>query len=346
MRIEARNLERMRANLPEGAGLVIPAALHEHVTERLLVMDYLPGPDLGAWLRDERRAGPATEELAARGADAVLRMVFHDGLYHADPHPGNVLVLPDGRLGLVDFGMIGTLTDERRREFVALLHAVVRRDVNEAVEVLLDWGGGDVEPDLLRHDCSAFVDRYHGVPLRRLDATEVLRDVTSLLRENHLLLPPDVAMLFKVFLTLDSLGRLLDPDFVMATRIEPFAERAYAADRAPLAVARRGLAEVSSALGALPRDLQRLASRMRHGRLHVDVDTPRLDQFGHMLERSANRLTLGIVTAALIVGTAIALTVPGGPTLLGLPAFALIGFLSSLATGLWLIWAVLRTPRG
>jgi ubiquinone biosynthesis protein len=345
LRLEGRNLERMRANLPAGSALVVPAAHASYTTERLLVMDFLPGPDLDAWLRDPSRTGPAPSKVAALGAQAILRMVFVDGLYHADPHPGNVLVLPDGRLGLIDFGMVGTLAEDRRREFIRLLHAVASRDVDEAVEVLSDWGGEEVEPELLRHDCGAFIDRYHGLPLRRVDTAALLGDLTGLLRENGLFLPPDVAMLIKVFLTLDSLGRVLDPDFVMAVHLEPFAERIYAAERAPLAVARRGATSLAAALASLPRDLQRLSARLRRGKMRIDVDTPRLERFGHVLERSVNRLTIGIVTAALIIGTSIAMTVSGGPTLLGLPAFALIGFLSSLATGLWLIVAVLRTQR-
>ena len=346
LRIEAKNLERMRANLPPDSRLSIPAHDARLASERLLVMDYLPGPDLGSWLRLPRAdADPDPRELAAIGAEAVLRMVFVDGLFHADPHPGNVLVLPDGRLGLIDFGMVGSLSDERRREFVRLLHAVARRDVDEAVDVLSDWGGGDVDPDLLRADCGAFVDRYHGLPLSRIDAAEMLHDVTALLRENGLFLPPDVAMLIKVFLTLDSLGRRLDPEFVTAIHVEPFAERVFAHERSPLVVARRGARGLAAVLATLPRDLSRLSSRLRRGRLAIDVDTPRLDAFGHTLERSANRLTIGVVTAALIVGTSIALTVPGGPQLFGQPAFALIGFLSSLATGLWLIVAVMRTQR-
>jgi len=345
LRIEAQNAERLRRNLPAESSIVVPRIHADWTRERLCVMDFLPGPSIGQWSRSGRQPDVDTAALAAQGTEAILRMVFVDGCYHADPHPGNVILLPDGRVGLVDFGMVGFLSTARRLEFLELLHAVATRQVEAAVEVLLGWSDGDADLDLLSQDCAAFLDRYHQLPLKRLDVSALFGDLFTLLRENDLSLPGDVAGLLKVFVTLDGLGRLVDPEFVMATRVEPFARSAWDAQRSPGAVAQRGLSELGTLLARLPRDLRKTAARARRGQLRLEIDVERLDTFGQRVARSANRITMGLVTAALIVGTAVSLTVSGGPELLGLPAFGLLGFASSIATGLWLLWSIHRSGR-
>ena len=345
LRAEARNAERLRDNLPADSGIVIPR-IHAHWTrERLCVMDYLEGPSAGEWLRAGRPEGVDPARIAALGADTALRMIFVDGRFHADPHPGNVILLDDGRLGLVDFGLVGVLSESRRLEFLGLLRAVVARDVDEAVDILAEWSEGNVRLDFLTQDCAAFIDRYYGLPLQELDTSDLLEDLMALLRENDLFLPNDVAALLKVFVTLESLGRQLDPSFVMAAHVEPFARQAWREQHSPAVLMQRGAREVRGILSALPRDLRQLMLRMRRGQVHLSIDLEKLDHFAQKLDRSANRMTVGVVTAALIVGTAISLTVPGGPHLFGLPLFGFLGFTSSIAAGVWLLWSIARSGR-
>ncbi len=353
LRMEARHAERMRAALAPDSRLVIPRVHAEWTRERLCVMDRLDAPDLATWLAVRERNGPPAwwpdpldgSAIAAIGADVILRMVFVDGFFHADPHAGNVFVLPDGRLGLIDFGMIGSLGEERRAELLRLLHAVIAGDAPALAEVLLDWAGGGVEPELLVQDCQAFLDRYTGLPLGRIDLTAVLTDVTRIVRENDLFLPQDVALLIKTLITLEGLCRRLDPSFVLTRRIEPFVDRLWEEWSAPVAVARRGLRDLGDTVSRLKRDLRRLAAQARRGRVGLDIDVPRLERFGQQIERSANRVTLGLVTSALIVGTSIAMTVRGGPRAFGLPAFGFLGFASSIVIGLLLLRALARAPR-
>lgn len=345
LRVEANNAERLRAALPEDSHVVIPRIYREWTSERLCVMDYLDGPSVGRWLSDGSRADADPAAVAARGADAMLRMVFVDGCYHADPHPGNVLLLPGGQLGLVDFGMVGYLSEERRLEFLDVLLATVSRRVDDVVDTLLSWSGGDADLHLLTQDCAAFIDRYHGLPLQKIDVGALLGDLTTLLRDNDLFLPSDVALLLKVFVTLEDLGRRLDPRFEMAAHVQPFAEQAWRSHHSPAAAARRGAHEVGALLATLPRDLHAFAARVRRGRIHLDVDVGHLDLLGQRLDRSANRLTVGLVTAALIVGTALTLTLSGGPRVFDLPVFGVLAFLSSIAAGVWLLWSILRSTR-
>jgi ubiquinone biosynthesis protein len=345
LRVEAKNAERLRASLPADSPIVVPRIHAEWTTERLCVMDFLEGPSIGEWIRAGRPDGVDAPQVAALGAEAMLRAILVEGFFHADPHPGNVVLLPDGRIGLLDFGMVGALSESRRLELLDLFLAVGLRDVDQAVDTLVGWSDGAVDTELLGQECAAFIDRYSGLPLRAVNATEVLGDLTALLRENDLFLPSDVAVLIKVFITLDGLGRLLDPDFVMATHVEPFARRAWSEQRSTAAVLRRGVREVGALLTTLPRGVRDLLLQIRRGRIQVDIDVARLERFGHTIDRSANRVTVGLVTAALIVGTSISLTVAGGPTVLGLPLFGFLGFTSSILAGVWLLWSILRSGR-
>jgi len=345
LRVEARNVKRLAANLV-GDELRVPRIEDDLVGERLLVMEFFEGPSLGAWIRAGEPGDADPRELARIGADAVLRMVLVDGFFHADPHPGNVILLEGGRLGLVDAGMVGRLTQARRLEYLRLLAAIVERREDEVVDILLTWSGGELpDEDVFAADCAAFVDRYHGVALQDLDVERLLSDLTALLRDNDLFLPQDVALLLKVFVTLEGLGRALDPSFVMSERIEPFVREEIQKHLSPTAVMSRGAREMGRTLLDLPQDLRRMVRSLGRGRVQMEVGGKELRRFGAKLDRSTNRLTMGIVTAALIVGTAISLTVPAGPRLLGLPVFALIGFLSSIGTGVWLLVSIARSGK-
>ncbi len=345
LRIEAKNAERLRDNLPEDSGIVVPRIFPKWTRERLCVMEYLEGSSLHEWLHDEARDEETSAHVAELGCDTILRMVFVDGCFHADPHPGNILLLRDGRLGLVDFGMVGFLPETRRSEFLELLVSVINQDLVEVVDILTEWSDGKTDTELLSQDCAAFIERYNGLSLEQIDTTEMLGELTTLLRENDLFLPGDVALLLKVFITLDGLGRTLAPDFVMATHVEPFAKLAWEKEHSPLAVLRRSAKEAGSLLASLPGDLKQIMHWAKRGKLHVNIDVERLERFGQRLDHSANRLTVGIVTAALIIGTSICLTVSGGPRIAGMPLFGLLGFGSSLVGGVCLLWSILRSPK-
>jgi ubiquinone biosynthesis protein len=324
--------------------VVVPRIHWRYTTDSLLVQDFLDGRRMSEWLDSDDFDRATGTRLARTGADAILFMVFELGQFHADPHPGNVLLLGDGRLGLLDFGMVGRLGEARRIELAALLAAVVRKNEEALTDLLQDWSqDGNVDTSELGADVAEFVGRYHGVPLGQLDASALLADLASLMRENGLWLPPDIAMLLKVFVTLEGLGRRLDPDFQMARHVEPFAAEQARALFSPRAITKRGAQDLAHVLAELPRDLRRLMSSARRGRMRLDVDLDRLDDFGRQLDRSANRLTVGMITAALIVGTAVALTVTAGPKLFGLPVFGALGFASSILIGIGLLFSIMRS---
>lgn len=346
---ECRHAERIAASFQDDDELVVPQVYWEFTGKRMNVQEFIDGIRMSDIAAIDA-AGLDRKLIAKRGGQAVLKMMFEDGFFHADPHPGNVFCLPGNRIALIDYGMVGRLSERRRAQLVTLLHGMVQRDVERVTEVLLDWTSEPtVDEEQLSQDVDAFVDRYHGVPLEQLDLAAMLGEVTAMLRENHLALPPDLALLIKVFITLEGMGRRLDPDFDMAGEATPFLHRAFIGRYAPREVMRKGWQVLSdSALVAaeLPRDLRRLMRSAREGNVRLKVDVDRLKHFGDQVDHSANRLTVGLVTSALIVGSSIALTVDAGPTLMGLPLFGLLGFLGAGAGGVWLLVSIWRSGGG
>ena len=198
-------------------------------------------------------------------------------------------------------------------------------------------------------DVDAFIDRYHGVPLAQLDLAGMLLEVTVLVRRHRLTLPADLTLMIKVCLTLDGLGRRLDPAFDMAAQARPFLRRAMVEHYRPTSVARRGLAalsDVAELTVMIPHALRRLLRTLQAGTGGVRIRLDELGDFRRDMSHSANRLAGSMVIAALIIGSSITMTVEGGPTLLGLPFFGLLGFVGASLAGVWLLWSIFRSGGG
>lgn len=334
--------------LPNGDIIVIPRIYWQWTSERVCVQEMItgiPGRNLAA----VDAAGLDRNVLARRGAQAVLKMILEDGLYHADPHPGNVFYLPGNRIAFIDFGMVGRLSEERRDQLIRLLLGLVKNEAQSVVNVMLEWTSDDhVNEQELVLEIQAFVDQYHGVPLKQLRLSEMLSDLVVIPRRYHLILPSDLALLIKAFITLEGLGRELDPEFDMATQALPMLSRIMEQRYTATAVLKRGwrsTGDMLALLAGLPQDLSRLLRAAKRGRLEIHVDVIHLKRLGDQLDSAANRLVVGIVVAALIIGSSIVMTVPGGPTLLGLPFFGLIGFLGAGLGSIWLLISILRSRR-
>lgn len=348
---ECRHAERIAANMAPLPYIVIPRVHWAHTGLRLNVQDRVVGMPGDALDQLTPEAGFDRSELARRGARAVLKMIVEDGFFHADPHPGNVFYLPGNRIAFIDFGMIGHLTERRRTELLQLLLGLVERQPDAVADVLLDWTGDDhgINLSQLEGEIEAFVDQYHSTPLAQLSLGQMLSDVTAILREHHLGLPSDLALLIKAFISLEGMGRALDPGFHMATEATPLLRQVMRARYQPQAIAARGwhtLRRVLALAGQLPHDVSRLLRNARRGHLHVGIELAHLKRVGDQLDRAANRLAMALVISALIIGSSIVMTVKGGPTLFGLPAFGFVGFMGAMAGGLWLVRAIWRSSRG
>jgi ubiquinone biosynthesis protein len=342
---ECRNAVRVAESLRDHEHIVVPKIYWEWTGERVNVQEYIegiPGRDMAAF----EAAGLDRRLIASRGASAVLRMVLVDGFFHADPHPGNIFFLRDNRIALIDFGMTGHLTEERRFQVIELLHGMVERDTTRVCEVLLEWSNSvRVPSERLVADICAFLDQYHGLSLGQVNFPDMVRDMMAMLRENRLVLPSDLSMMFKVFLTLDGFCRQINPDFDIITEARPFVRHEMILRYTPQEIARRGwhgLSGMIDLLTGLPRDFRRLLRAARRGALRVHIDIDELHQFGERLDSAASRLTIGMITAAFIIGTSIMLSVTGDTEYLAISILAGVGFSLAALGGVWVLLSIWR----
>ncbi len=345
---EARNLD-VFAHLFAGDDSVrVPKVYWPYCNERANVQEELVGIHASD-LEAATTAGMDLRLLATRGANVVLRMILIHGQYHADPHPGNVVFLPGNRIGLLDFGMVGRLTEVRRQQITSFLDALIRKDEYGMLNILSLWAGdAEIDEDKLAYDLTELVFSYDNLPLREIRLGPLLSDLTAVMRENNLALPADLTLLFKSLITLEGLGHSLNPEFHIVDHLEPFILEVIQARLSPESIARRArrnLREMVDLIGGLPRDISRLFRQARRGRLRIDLDLKRLDTFGHQLDRASNRLTMGVLTASLVIGSSIVMTVQGGPELFGLPLFGLLGFLLAFVNSIWIVLSIWRSGK-
>jgi ubiquinone biosynthesis protein len=349
--VEARNTERFARNFAGDLGVLVPRVYWEWTSSSMNVQEHIEGirgDDLAAI----DSAGLDRKAIAARGADAMLKMILVNGFFQADPHPGNVMCLPDNRIALIDFGMVGRLSPARRSQIVDLLAGFVRHDEETMVEVLLDWRGNDaVDEARLAADLGELALDFSDAQLKDLKIGTLLRRVSAILREHSIVLPADLALLFKALVSLEGFGRQYDPEFRLVDRVEPFLNRAIAERYQPVDAWRRSqttLSDFFGLLASMPRDLARLVKDARHGRLRIDLDLKRLDAFGNRLHTAVDRATIGIMTASLVIGSSIVMTISGGPTLFGVSVLTycgLVGYLVAFANSVWVILSIWRSGR-
>jgi len=346
---EGRNAERVAGNLTADADIHIPRVYWEFTGERLNVQEYIqgiPGRDLAALVKADLNH----KLLAERGAKAILHMIMEDGFFHADPHPGNVFYLPDNRLAFIDFGMMGRLTEERREQVISLLYGMVNRMPIKVVEILEDWSDViQTDEQALAVEIDAFVDQYSAQSLKDLNLQLMLGDLLAILRDHDLSLPPDLALLIKAYVTLDGFGRHLDPEFNTLVFAAPYLQKLMADRYRPDMIAKRGwrnLVGVVDLISAFPKELHHLLRASRKGAIQVDINVKGIGRYVDKIDIAISRLTMGIVTAALIIGTSIIMTVKEEDQILGLPVFGFFGYVFASLGGVWLLFSIWRSNKG
>jgi ubiquinone biosynthesis protein len=349
--VEARHVERLAKNFEGDPFVVIPKVHPEWTSEVMNVQEHvdgIPGTDLAA----VRAAGLDPKLLAARGVEATLKMILIDGFFHADPHPGNVFFLPGNRIVMIDCGMVGRLSPMRRNQVVDLLAGLARMDEEAMLDVLLDWAGDAyVDEARLAADVNELVYDYEGVALKDIRIGALLREFAAIIRRHSIVLPPDLTLMFKALITMEGLGRQFDPDFHVVDHLTPMLRRALAERYRPAGIVQRGrttLTQIAGLVTGVPRDLARLLRDARRGKTRIDLDLKRLDHFGRQLDRTIDRATMGVMTASLVIGSSIVMTVREGPDVFGIPLLGVIGavgYVVAFFNSLWIIFGMWRSGK-
>ena len=347
---EGRNADAFRRQVAGNHDVVIPKIHWPQTTRQVLTMQRLSGVTIDD-LESLERLGIDRHDLAVRSANLILSEIFEHGFFHADPHPGNFLVLADGAIGALDFGMVGRIGRGQKLDLLDLMAAVVDRDAERAVDAFeaLGVAGVAASRDALVRDVTHLLDRYVGRPLADLRVDEMTAEIFATARRHRLRMPAELVLLLKTLAMSEGVGRQLDPRFNASSVAAPFARRAVRLRLRPNAwepELQRGLIDLARVGLDLPRTLRRLMRQLDHGELTVSLRPEELDEPLHRLEEMANRLAMSALVAALVVANAILMTVyhPGDEAS-WLGWFFAIGLIAATALGFWLLIAIWRGGR-
>lgn len=344
---EGQNCDICRRNFRANTEVAIPAMHWEFSTGRVLVQERFEGTRMNdAAALDS--SGVDRHKLAASGCRAYMQMVFDHGFFQADPHPGNLILLADGRIGIMDYGMFSRIDDDTRELLVDLMLAAYERKPDALVKLVMQAGYADkmVDEAALGADVGDLLDRYYGVELERMSLGTVTRELLAVLRRHRIRIPPGLTMLLRGIGTIEGLGLIIDPQFRLVDEMRPFVKRVAWERFGPamwLRNLRRSGADIGALSRTLPGDLRQIIDWLKRGEFRLSLDQEELREIFQNLGRSNNRLSVSIVIAALIIGSSLLMFAhPAGFERL-VPAVGIGGF---IAAGLLAILLLVSAIRG
>ncbi len=347
--IEAANMQRFAHNFLNDATIYVPKVFQGLSTSRILTMEFVDGIKVSKTEQLDQE-GLDRELITARGTDIILQQVFYHGFFHADPHPGNIYVLPHNVICLFDFGMVGSTERHTRERFVDLIDAVVRRDAAMATQVLLRLTLWEERPEmrLLEGEMADFMGKHLYKPLKDIEVGKLLQQLIELASRHKLRIPADLFLMMKALATVEGVGRLLYPEFDMIAQAAPFIEKVKMNRFSPKRIADDIAVLASDSIAFVqqfPKDLLEITRLIRQKKLSVKFEHQGLYDLLATHDQISNRLSFAIIIAALIIGSAIIILSKIPPYIFGISLIGIIGFLAAAIMGIWLLIAILKKGR-
>jgi ubiquinone biosynthesis protein len=334
---ERRNQEEFIRHFARDRTVHFPAVHPALCSRRVLTMERLRGVSAED-VEGLRKSGVDLNEFARRGANMYLEMIFRHGFYHADPHPGNLMLLPGGVVGVMDCGMVGRIDDQLREEIEDILLSILQGDTQELTAIFMRLGAApvDLDRDALRSEVSAFLAEYGSQSVHDLDLSEALNRMRDIIHRYRIVLPPSCSLLIKTLVMLDGTSRSMRPSFSVAELIQPYATKALRRRFSPGRLAGklvRAARDWDRLLSALPRELTEILHRVRSGTMGIRHEHRRL-------ENTVNRLILGLVASALFVGSAFLWGNAAPPAVFGVSIPGVLGYVAAVVMGYRLLRAI------
>lgn len=344
---EAQGMIIAEKNLGENRWIRIPKVYENYTTERVLTMELIKGRKIAEIPSHELQG---FEEMAVEGLRATIKQILEDGFFHADPHPGNLLIMENNVMALLDWGMVGRLTRSMRYDLIDLINAIVERDSEAVVDVLMGMTRSSTELNLraVEREILDIMDAYMNMSVSDVNMGQILSELTSLLRRQEIRVPPDFAVMIKSLITIEGTARMLYPELNVAAEAEPFV-RALAMERyrpkALLKELRKTLKAGFNLQKNLPRRLSGIFNKLDRGEFSVRFRHENISGLISTMEAASNRLAFALIIAALIIGSSLIITTGITPLVFGYPALGVLGFVISGVLGLWLVINMIRKRK-
>jgi len=346
---EATGMERTAQQFLNDQRIYIPKVYRETSTSRVITMEFVDGIKVSE-VDQLVSAGLDRNVITDRGADLLLKQIFEYGFFHADPHPGNIFVLPGNVICLIDFGMMGTVGLQVRENFVELIDAVVHKHESKATQMILKLTNRELEPDLraLEKDVANFMGQHLYKPLKDIHIGNLLHQLFEIASLHRLIIPPDIFLMMKALATVEGVALMLNPKFDMVAKATPFIEKVMLARYHPKRLAgdvfELGV-EMVGLMRQLPRDMLEISRMIKQQKLSLNMELRGLETTLTSLGQISNRIAFSIIIAGLIIGSSIIVISEIPPLLYGISLIGIILFLTGAIMGLWLLFAILRSGR-
>ncbi len=350
---ETRNIERFRRNFKDFKTIKIPEVYANFVSDRVIVMEKIEGIRIDN-IKSIERMGLDRKELARICERIYFKMVFEDGFFHADPHPGNIFAMQDGRIGIVDYGIVGWLNPEIMEGIASVLIALVNKDFNSLIEQYISLGMVTDEVDIDRFkkefmkDIADFLLPLYDLTLSEIEFAKYLDIITHLAIKHKLKIPSTLLLINRCFLILDNIARKLDPEFNFIVIASPYASRLIKKRYDPKRIFDKlshNVTDLSDFLITTPKQIKAILRRMIADDLHIKITPIGIERLRRDIDRSTNRLSFSVVIASIIMSSSV-LTLSGvGGKVFDMPAIGTVGFIMAFILGVWLLISILRSGR-
>jgi ubiquinone biosynthesis protein len=346
---EGQNIEIFRKNFSDWPEIKILKVFWELSTPKVLTTEFIHGTKVSEFAQLSAK-GLDRKLIAGRGAELVFKQIFDFGFFHADPHPGNILILDGNVIAPLDFGMVGSLSESQMEELGDIIASFVEGDVRKIVRVLLETEIVDEKVNLrrLEIDLSSLLQKFKRQPLGRLNMRDLFWDAYQIFKRYDMRARAELMLLSKGLVTYEELARSLDPDFQMAEQIKPYVAKLIKKKFSPgrfVKDAVSGLSDMRKLAGDLPFEVKRILQKSRKGEMSVELRHRDLDKLILELDRSSNRVAFAMVIAAIIVGSSMILRFEIGYKIFGFSALGLLGFLMAGVLGIGLVIAIIKSGR-
>lgn len=346
---EGRNADRFRKNFKDEKTVYTPKIYWELSSKRILTMELIQGIKINA-IEELDKAGYDRKKIAENGAKAFMKQILIDGFFHADPHPGNILVMKGKIIGFMDFGMMGQLDEETREKGIDLFIAIIERNPDKIINEMLDLGIAPqkIDTQSLKVDIKEMIDRYYDKPLKEIKLGELINQLVEISIKYQIKMPAEFALLGKSLLTIEGIGLELDPDFNLAEIAKPYVKELILERKSPQRLFIKflnDLDELYNLIILIPRQLNKTLKKMEKGTFRLEFQHRGLENLISALDKAANRIAYSLILAAIIIGSSLIMQTDKGPHFMGFPVIGVSGFLIAAILGLGLVIIIIRSGK-
>jgi len=340
--LEAANVRRFEEQFRGNPDIYVPSVFPELCTEKVLCMEYIDGIKCTDTATLDR-IGMTGSQLALKGINLYFEQVFDHGFFHADPHPGNIFVLPDSRVCFIDYGMMGTVMEGDREHLADLLLAVHDQDVEGLEKALLrfSWDEEKIDHASLEYDIGEFFQNYSNIGLEEIDSNQVMAALNSLFFDYKIRIPSNLLLLLKALVIIEGVGLMLDPHYNIIQNIHPFVVRLLRRKYSPAKLSKRvakTIGDISKLATSLPEDMEDIIEKIKKGKLHIEFEHRGLEPLDNALDVASKRISFAVVLAALILGSSLLVIADVPPHIKNVPALGVFGFIISALFGFrWMV---------